>query len=295
MPRACSYKTEYLDDLINGLLDAEKEAIVLSHLENCNECRSHYNDMMSIRKAMGRINVKAPEGLADDIMRAVRESAVIETEVKPKRMPGPVYIASYAVAACLVLALGFIFFDNLFLTGNTMKESAEMFANEEQGMADDTQRNSPGSNYITATEGEADLAPSPVPAPDKAFGPESVEPGFTADMLMDRGFEFNTSAFAGSNSMTVNDGGTNLEEAYGYEGSQDILYATANYSAGDIAAILLKEFGVRATEQGDNYVLADIPSETVTALEQRLDLVASAQISDELKSYTIRILSLSGE
>ncbi|MBN1624759.1 MAG: hypothetical protein JXN10_04380 [Clostridia bacterium] len=293
MHKACSDKIKYLDELINGLLDKEKEAILFRHLENCENCSKYYSDMTALKKALGSLNISAPDEIVPNIMKAVK----IEVPSKVKKNPRwlrPAYIASYATAACLVAAITVIFLNGGFFNKG-MQESAELFENEQQIKSAESDRYAGGENGIASedTLSDAASAPLPIPAPGTDSMTSNIkEPGLTAEILDDREFSFYSSAFAGDFSLEYNSDGADLAKTYGFSDSQDIFYVTANYNNEEIVNILFNEYGIKPIESWDNYILVQIPVSLIAPIEKRLDLAASGLVDEDLLSYTARIVAL---
>lgn len=293
MRKVCSDKIKYLDELINGFLDKEKETILFEHLEECENCSRYYDDMTAIKKALGSLNISVPADIVPNVMKAVNKEVASESK-KSNRWLRPAYMASYATAACLVVAITVIFMNGGFFNKG-MQESAELFENEQQVKSAGSDRYSGGENSITAEEILSDTAsiPSPMPAPETDSITSIVkEPGLTAVILDDGEFSFYTSAFAGDFSLEYNSDGADLAKTYGFSDSQDIFYVTANYNIDEIIEILFSEFGIRTSETGDKYILAQMPVSLIAPIEKRLDLAAAELVDEDLLSYTVRIVTL---
>ena len=290
MAKACSKKIELLDDLINGFLDVEKEAVLNEHLDKCENCRKYYSDIVAVKKALGSLEISAPPDTVEKIMRAVKRD---DAKNKNKWFK-PLYVASYASAAGIILVLA-IFFLNGGLFNRATMESSELFESNEETKNAVAQRIPGEVNFSENSDGIlSDAGALPIPAPESDSQVIEVrERGVTAKILESDGFNFNTSAFSGDYTMMYNKDGEDIAETFGFGGdAQDILYATANYNIEEVTEILFNEFGIRTTETGDMYILTIIPASVITAVESRLDLAAGELVESDLASYSVRIITL---
>src|SRR5947209_7381588 len=90
----CSEARPLLDVLFDGELTAKDAALVLDHLQSCNECKSEWNDLEQVRSTFKEAKNKyqMPAGLMEKV------SHKLKTEDRRHNKATPMA----AVAACLI-------------------------------------------------------------------------------------------------------------------------------------------------------------------------------------------------
>ncbi|MFO7611799.1 MAG: zf-HC2 domain-containing protein [Clostridia bacterium] len=272
MYKVCSDKIEDLNLMADNMLTGEELEAVSLHLETCVACRGYFNDLKALKASIAVLDIKAPYNLSEKISMAVRREAVKRERIRK------LYYASSFAAACVVVAFAFYFSGAIGGFGNKNNESLE--ADRYSGSSQEGMLSATADNSIKGMGG--DSAAVPVPNP---------EPEFVLDGAGLENYEYYASALGDEDSIIINAGNARLD--YGYEGMQDVFYATRAYTSLEAAQILESEFGVRTVEITRGQIFFEVNTGILAGLETRLDLISSGVLEKDKGVVTVRLVSLS--
>lgn len=95
----CAYMQELISRMIDGELDADEQAVLAKHLEDCPACRTMYDAFNAVSAALGEDLEEPPESLRENVMAEIRREQI-------RKKNRPIWKTVLAVAAVLALALG---------------------------------------------------------------------------------------------------------------------------------------------------------------------------------------------
>lgn len=85
----CEELGALLDLYVDGELSPRESARVRAHLESCPGCRTYVEDALTIRAALADMaEAEPPEGFAESVMNAVRESGTAPSPARRETRPG---------------------------------------------------------------------------------------------------------------------------------------------------------------------------------------------------------------
>ncbi|MBN2558445.1 MAG: zf-HC2 domain-containing protein [Clostridia bacterium] len=271
MYKVCSEKIEELNLMADNMLTGDELEAVSSHLETCAACRGYLNDIRALKASVAGLEINVPYNLSEKISMAVRREAVKRERIRK------LYYASSFAAACIVVAFSFYLSGAIGGFGSKTSESLE--ADRYAGSTEQGMLSAPEDNSIKGMGSDTAEVPAPEPLPELALDAESLD-----------NFEYYASALADGGNVIVNQGNSKLD--YGFEGMQDVFYATRTYTSSEAMEILENEFGVRPVEITRGQIFFEISTGMLSGLETRLDLVSSGVLEKDKGVVTVRIVSI---
>lgn len=103
----CDEYLELINASIDGALFPAEQARLEEHLAQCPDCKALYNDLRRIHLTLQSLpNLKAPEGLTDRVMAAVKADNVIPMPVKKPALQWKRWAATAAAVALILAGAG---------------------------------------------------------------------------------------------------------------------------------------------------------------------------------------------
>lgn len=280
MQSVCVNKIEELSMMADGMLSMDKAKELEKHLLVCSACDSYYKDILAMKKSLRTLPLDMQDNLKEVIVDAVRKHS------KKKKLP--VYFYRYATlaAACLVLAVFFIFRGAFDFRSDKALETAEFDnINSSKVMEERNSGMFLSSDYGSQSESDAGVS---APEANMPAAPESKSEEIAFGVLAD--YNYTTSAVSSADSLVVNPSGIPLDSGYG--GMQDVFYASEAYTLDEMRVVLENEFIITKIKDENDTIFFTANYNMLPKLETRLGLVSAGIIDDKNDSLSVRIISV---
>lgn len=167
----CDRALELINEKIDQCISQENEAVLRSHLSECDECRGIYETYSLIQQDLLALEEEPPENFAGQVMFRVKA----EQQKKKRKAPYGL-IGTVACAAALALVIGFTDVGSFLAP----KMKSEAMVNGSTSMNDSAmmERTADYSTADSATGTEAPMA-----AYDDAAEPEVYADGWADDVV----------------------------------------------------------------------------------------------------------------
>ena len=160
-------ENEKMQLLISGHLAGcntpEEEQALQAHLAECADCRQALEEYEKLDALLRSVRIEAPEGLVENVMRAVEAEPRRSEPAKKRRLPFGFATAAAAVAAVLLLAV-----NAGWLPGLT-QGSAKLFPMKSADIVEPAAEAEP----VPEPEAAAEAMPAPAEEPAAAEEPEA--------------------------------------------------------------------------------------------------------------------------
>ncbi len=122
MEKQCLWYKEQINMLIDGIISNKDNKKLQIHMLTCTECQRYQKDMISLKKELSSISLTLPKHFSKQVMNKI----AYQKKQKIVKFNKFIKYSASAIAACLVLVVGFSLLNGNFLSmkSNDLAEGA---------------------------------------------------------------------------------------------------------------------------------------------------------------------------
>lgn len=176
--RDCGTYEAWISALLDGELDPKYQVELMDHLADCPGCRQYFDDLMAMGDALADMEASAPGDFAQSVMDAVARTPQVPAK-KDRRAARP-WRRWAAMAACLVLAVGTLWWTEIGRKSGTANDAAVNYAAAPGAAAPQYGETAAGNDICSTDEGG--VCPTGVDGFKNAGAECDTEPSESAQM-----------------------------------------------------------------------------------------------------------------
>ncbi len=112
MDKQCLWYREQINMLIDGMITDKSNQKLQTHLLTCTDCQMYQKDMISLKKELSTISLTLPKHFENQVMNEINNRKK-QKIIKFNRL---IKYSASAVAACLIIVVGFTLLNGNFIT-----------------------------------------------------------------------------------------------------------------------------------------------------------------------------------